>query len=177
MTNTPSFGNFSIGESLFDYLLGALPEGRTILELGSGWATGELAKHWEVVSVEHKEKYVKRLTNRCIHAPLVEHKPIKNAVGPHEWYDRDILIPELKGLKYDLLLVDGPPAGTREGIIKYISLFDPDVIMVFDDLQRKTDRRIINSVASKLGKPYITYPHLEGKPFGVINDPHYRETL
>lgn len=172
-----TFGDVSIEESLYKYLRRILPEGQIILELGSGWGTTQLTKHWEVISIEHDKFYFEKLTNPCIYAPLVEHKPIRGTRGPHEWYDRDILTKELRLLNYDLLLVDGPPGATRSGIIKYIELFDSEAIIVFDDLQRKEDRRIINSVAAKLEKPYVVYPHLDGKPFGVINDPHYREKL
>ena len=171
------FGDASIDEALIDYIREILPEASIILELGSGWGTTQLTKHWEVISIEHDKFYFDQLTNPRIHAPLVKHKPIRSAPGPHEWYDRDILTKELRLLNYDLLLIDGPPGGTRSGIIKYIDLFDSDTIIVFDDLQRKADRRIINSVAAKLEKPYVIYTHLKGKPFGVINDPHYREKL
>lgn len=162
---------FSIDYSLLDYIQRVLPEGKTILELGSGAGTEKLLKYWEVISVEHDWEYVKTLTNRYIHAPLTDHKAIRNHSGPMEWYDRDILKPELEGLKYDMLLVDGPPGKTRCGIVKYIDLFNTDIIMVFDDLQRKADRAIVNSIAAKLNKPFVTYTYQEGKPFGVINDP------
>ena len=166
-----TFGSWAIEESLYNHIKTFLPEGKTIIELGSGTGTIELLKHWNVVSVEHSEKYADRLTNTCIFAPLTEHKALKNHEGPMKWYDRDILIPALEGLEYDLLLVDGPPGDTRCGIVKYIGLFYPEVPMIFDDLQRSADRKIINSVAAKLGKPFTTYGYLPGKPFGVINDP------
>ena len=161
----------SVDYSLLEYIQRVLPEGKTILELGSGEGTEQLLKYWEVISVEHDAEYAEKLTNRCIYAPLTEHKAIRNHSGSMQWYDRDVLKPELEGLKYDLLLVDGPPKDTRCGIVKYIELFDADVIMVFDDLQRKADRSTLNSVAGKLKKPFVTYTYQEGKPFGVINDP------
>ena len=171
------FGGAHIDKSLYDFLLEVLPEGKTILELGSGWGTSQLVKHWEVYSVEHDKKYADRLTNNCIYAPLTDHKELRNHKGSMKWYDRDILVPALKDIRYDLLLVDGPPGNTRCGIVKYIDLFDKNVIMIFDDLQRKADRAIINSIGSKLNKPFVMYPYLSGKPFGVINDPHYKSVL
>lgn len=166
-----AFGNASISEELFDYIRSVVPEGETILELGSGWGTDQLMKHYTVVSIEHSKRYADMRTNRVIHADYTPHKALRNHEGPMKWYDRDILIPELEGLKYSLLLVDGPPQPYRCGIVKYIELFDTDAIIVFDDQQRKADRAILNSVAAKLRKPYVLYPHLGGKPFGVINDP------
>ena len=165
------FGKANIEQALFDFILDVLPEGKTILELGSGWGTTQLLKHWKVISVEHNKVWWDKLTNPCIKAPLTEHKAIRNHSGPMKWYDRDILKPALKGLEYDLLLIDGPVGDTRCGVVKYIDLFNPEAIMVFDDLQRKADRAIINSVSAKLHKPYVMYPYTEGKPFGVINDP------
>lgn len=165
-----TFGNWAIEESLFNHIKALLPEGKTILELGSGTGTTELLKCWNVVSIEHDKVYADQLTNTCIFAPLTPHKALRNHEGPMEWYDRDILIPALKGLEYDLLLVDGPPRKTRCGIVKYIHLFNWDIPIIFDDLQRPADRAIINSVASKLQRPYTTYGYLPGKPFGVIND-------
>jgi predicted O-methyltransferase YrrM len=170
-------GGWAISKELFAYMKRVLPEGKTILELGSGAGTPYLLKHWEVISVEHDPEYAEKLTNRCIYAPLTKHKEIRNHSGAMEWYDRDILKPELVGLEYDLLLIDGPPNVYRCGIVKYVELFNTEATMVFDDLQRKGDRAIINSVAAKLQKPFVTYTHQDGKPFGVINDPHYRETL
>jgi predicted O-methyltransferase YrrM len=169
--------SWAISDQMFAYMKRVLPEGKTILELGSGEGTLQLLKHWEVISVEHDPEYVEKLTNRCIYAPLTEHKAIRNHSGVMKWYDRDILKPELEGLEYDLLLVDGPPNVYRCGVVKYIDLFNTDAILVFDDLQRKEDKAIINSIAAKLKKPFVTYSHLGGKPFGVINDPHYREKL
>lgn len=169
--STHGFSDYSIDQSLLDYIGRVLPEGKTILELGSGAGTEQLLRFWKVISIEHDMEYVSKLTNRCIYAPLTEHKEIRNHSGPMKWYDRDILKSELEGLEYDLLLVDGPPGKTRCGIVKYIELFDAEAIMVFDDLQRKSDRATLNSVAGKLKKPFVTYTYQEGKPFGVINDP------
>ena len=171
MIDDNTWGDASIDESLFDYINEICPPGGIILELGSGWGTSQLCKHWEVISIEHDIKYVEMLDNRVIHAPLTPHKAIRNFECENEWYDREVLTKELKGLDYDLLLVDGPPGTTRCGIIKYLSMFKEDVPMIFDDLQRRADMKIINSCAAKLKRRYTIYPHFEGKPFGVINDP------
>lgn len=164
-----SFHNASITENLYNWIRKTLPDGSTILELGSGWATGELAKHYTMFSVEHSEKYLDKYDSTYLHAPLKEHKQLANHDSTR-WYDADILRDMLEDKEYDLLLIDGPPQ-TRSGFYKYMALFDESKIWVFDDLHRNLDRKVISSCASKLQCPYIVYCSDDGKPFGVINDP------
>ena len=163
-----SFHAHSISKNLFDYICSVLPEGRTILELGSGWGTGELAKHYKMYSVEHDLKFVDKYKSTYLHVPLKEHKQLAN----HKttlWYDAVILKEKIKGIKYDMLLVDGPPQ-TRSGFYKYYTLFDMDAILVFDDYNREVDRRVVNSVAVQLKRLYVVHPSDDGKPFAVINE-------
>ncbi len=168
-TSVESFNDHSITKKLFDYILKTLPDGKTILELGSGWGTGELAKHYTMYSVEHDEEYLGRYDSTYIHVPLKEHKPLANHKG-NIWYDPEMLWKKLQWIKYDLLLVDGPPH-TRSGFHKYFDLFDSDVIMIFDDYQREIEKKVMNSIASRLNRPYVVYCGNDGKPFAVLNDP------
>ena len=167
-----SLGHYSIDQSLYDYIRITLPEGSTILELGSGFGTSLLAKHYVMTSVEHDEQFLGKYDSTYLHVPLKEHKAIKNHPTTR-WYDADKLRPKLEGLQYDMLLVDGPPQ-TRSGFWKYFSMFDSKAIIVFDDLQRECERKLINSISSKLNCPYVVYGNGEGKPFGVINEPIFR---
>jgi hypothetical protein len=163
------FGGISISDKLFDYIRQNLAEGSTILELGSGWATGQLAKYYIMNSVEHDPVFLNEYESNYIYCPLKEHKEIKNHPTTL-WYNADILRSKVEGLKYDLLLVDGPP-GTRSGFFKYFDMFDSEAIMIFDDLQRTCERKVLNSIASRLKRPYVVYGSGEGKTFGVLNDP------
>ncbi len=52
------FGGYSLDKEVFEHLLKILPGGSSIIELGSGRASAELAKIWEVYSIEHDEKWV-----------------------------------------------------------------------------------------------------------------------
>ena len=104
-----------------------------------------------------------------MHGPLSEHKKLAN----HKttlWYDSGILKEKIAGIKYDLLLVDGP-VQTRSGFFKYHTLFDIEAIMVFDGYNREVDRKVVNSVATQIHKTYTVHPSDDGKPFAVINGP------
>jgi len=168
--NDEWFDDKSISKKLFDYIVEVVPKGGTVLELGSGWATGELAKHFKMYSVEHDEQWVGKYDSTYLYVPLKEHKPLANHKD-YIWYDADILREKLSGLKYDLLLIDGPPK-TRSGFYKYHDLFDASVIWVFDDISSEGDRKVISSCATRLLKPFVSYYCEDGKPFVVFNDPY-----
>ncbi len=169
------FGNWSIDKDLYDFIRKVLPEGNTILELGSGFSTGELSKYYTMYSVEHDEKFLDKYDSTYLHAPLKKHKKLKNHEST-EWYDAAVLRDLLKGLKYNLLLVDGPPQ-TRSGFVKYINLFDTSAIWIFDDAGRSIDRAVVNSAASVLGVPWVNYrSEAGGKIYSVLNNPLLRST-
>jgi hypothetical protein len=141
-----------------------------ILELGSGAGTQELMKIFgegHVFSIEQNEEWLNKYHDNYIHAPLKEHKPIKNHDG-NLWYDARILEKELPKIDYDIILVDGPcPPGGRAGFVKYFDLFKHDVPIVFDDLHRYRDFKIIKSISGRLEKPFTVYGW-ESKNWGVI---------
>ena len=137
---------WAIDDGLYKYIRKILPDGGTILELGSGEGTGELAKHYKMYSVEHDKEWMNKHKSTYFYTPLAWHKPLKNHKGDR-WYNDTILRSHLAGLEYDLLLVDGPPR-SRCGFVKYFDLFDPKAILVFDDLQRDRDRKIVLSIAT-----------------------------
>lgn len=161
-----SFEKWAISESLFNYLQEILPAGSTILELGSGEGTVELLKHWEVYSIESEKEWVGKYHDNYIYAPLAKHKAIKNHDG-ELWYNARVLEKELPQIKYDLILVDGP-TGRRAGFVKYWDLFRHDVPVIFDDVNRVRDWKIMKAIASRLKKPYTVINTWEQKNFGVI---------
>ena len=169
---TDEFGEVSIGDNLFLYIRKVLPEGSTILELGSGWGTSQLVKYYNVFSVEHDPEYQDLYHDQYLCSPLKQHKAVKNHEG-EVWYDAKVLGGLLLGLEYDLLLIDGPPT-YRAGFVKYFSLFDSTAIMIFDDVNRSKDNKVMVSIAGKLDVPFVTYGAGSEKLFGVINDPNQR---
>lgn len=162
---------YSINDDLYEFIRKTLPDGGVILELGSGEGTKRLAKHYKMYSVEHDKEWVDKYNSTYFYTPLCWHKPLKNHQGD-QWYDANILRSNLRGLKYDLILIDGPPQ-SRAGFVKYFNMFDPDAIIVFDDVNRKRDNSVMTSIAAKLEVPYVTYGAGGTKLFGVINDPSF----
>lgn len=130
---------WSIDAECIEFLIANLPKGSTILELGSGEGTAELAKHFNMISIEHNAKYVGMYDSTYIHAPLVG-----------KWYNVEVLAEELPKHKYDAILIDGPPGifeDSRHGFYRNLDLFNTDAMLVFDDMQRKGDKLNFKMVA------------------------------
>jgi len=169
-----SFGEWVIDIECFNKILEILPKNKTILEFGSGFGSSELSKYYKVFSIEHDEKWLNKYPNiNYIYAPL---KPIKENQNIN-WYDIDIVkdnIPE----KYDLILVDGPPEATsknrmgRMGFFYNLELFTlENVVIIFDDVERKKDLDNMISISKKIDRKYEIFEgksKLKKKKFGVI---------
>ena len=164
-----SFGGWSIDEDVFEHMKRLVPPEGSILELGSGEATKNLVEHWKTVhSIEHNKEWLGKFHDNYIHAPLVKHKAIQNHEGD-VWYDARVLEVELPLIEYDMILIDGPP-GARGGFVKYLSLFNPDVPMLFDDANLKRNWLVMRSVSMRLRRPYTVYNAWgdTGKDYGII---------
>ena len=135
MLNTANLNGWAISTELFEWMLQNIPKGSTILELGSGRGTKELVKHYTVYSVEHDSKWLNLVPQtNYIYAPLVD-----------GWYNVDVLKEKLPE-KYDVLLIDGPPAEKRVNILKHLSLFNTDIPIIVDDTHRALDRTILEAL-------------------------------
>ena len=147
------------------------PSNPTILELGSGEGTGRLLERFNVVSVEHDEKFLGWYpASTYIHAPI---EPFRKAcaIFPKDagWYSRDVLRAELPKYKYDLILVDGPPNFIgRGGFYKWRHFFDLSVPIVVDDIHRERERKMIGLLSRQLRRPYLVYAWEKQRHFGVI---------
>lgn len=140
-----SFGVWSIDTELFECIQKLVPIGGTILELGSGFSTGELCKLYNVISIEHDEQYVGQHPSTYIHAPLKQHKGHRHFTEFTTWYDPEPIRRGLEGRSYDLMLIDGPPGSnvTRPGMYRYRGLFNWDVPVIFDDSNNHQVWRLI----------------------------------
>ncbi|MBC8235757.1 hypothetical protein H8E77_39925 [bacterium] len=157
--NLNNLGFWAIGIRLFHFLTQILPEGSSILEIGSGSGTVELSKLYRVYSIENNVEYV-GLTNKAtyIYAPLKD-----------GWYDVGILRDVLKEITYEAIIVDGPSqaAGGRKGFIDNIDLFDVGVWIIVDDINRPCDLHIYKTLAEMLNRKTVEIKECD-KSFGVI---------
>lgn len=156
MGNLNVFGGDSIEKNCFDKIVEILPAGKTILELGSGNVTQQLANHFKMVSIEHDPNWLNKYRSTYIYAPLVSY----NDIDP-VWYDTKVLKKELSKHHYDLILVDGPPAhalnikNTRIGFYNNLNLFNTNCPMIFDDMQPgRLEKEMMLKVARKLNRKY-----------------------
>jgi hypothetical protein len=151
------FGGWSLEKACYEKIRELLPDGGTILELGSGSVTKKLARHYTVYSIEEDAERVNG-------SGLIFHAPISGG-----WYEAEAVkraIPE----HYDLILVDGPVTNaevSRVGFVDNLDLFNTDVPIVFDDVNRPDDDWAMRLVAKITGRtPEIHRGHQ--KDFGVL---------
>jgi hypothetical protein len=129
--------NAWMGEYCLQGIKERIAPGSTIIEFGSGRSTVELAKDYEVFSVENDDEYIGKEPNaEYIHAPL------RRFLDPDlqqkiKWYDPEVV---KKGLppRADLIIVDGPDGEfARYGIVHHFHQLGLDVNtpILFDDMQ------------------------------------------
>ena len=159
--NEKNLGANSISVDLYLYICELLPTGSTILELGSGSGTEELAHYYHMHSIEHDEKWMNKYPSNYIFSPIRDY-------GAYKWYDVDYLKGNLP-THYDLILVDGPPGWFgRAGFLHHIDLFNTNVPIIFDDTQRKAEIELCEKAAEALNRTYTMITCSDKKKFGVI---------
>ncbi len=159
---TRPFGGSSITKELFDFIRSVLSDGKVLLELGSGWTSGQFSQYYTVYSIEHSVRWLGKYNTNYLYVP------IKN-----KWYNPDILREKLPD-NYDLILVDGPPGFTgsttnRHGFYTYLDLFKTDLTIIFDDVHRKDEYELMMRVGKKLQRNVVIFNSKQfRKKFGVI---------
>jgi hypothetical protein len=151
-----NWGGSGITAPLFEWIRTHLPNGKHILELGSGSvSTRYLSEHYRLTSVEDNPLYWDKYPSHYIRACQV-----------NGWYDLAVLEAELPK-DYDLILVDGPVGSEpRLGFIKNVNLFRADVPIVIDDTWRATERKMADDLAKITGGRLEVFEH-----FCVLNQP------
>ena len=160
------WGKSAISQRVVTEFRKVLPEGKTILELGSGWGTGQLKRYWNIWSVEDQDEWAGKYHDQFFHIPLKEHAPIPGHGGT-VWYDPDLLRESISSLQYDLLFIDGPH-DNRAGFIKYFDLFDHTVPMFFDDVSREPGLKILQAASELLDREYTIIAPNTSDTLGVI---------
>ena len=178
-----TFGGWAINKPCFDYIRKVLPDGKTILEFGSGDGTRELAKYYKMYSVENYKEWVDKYDSTYIYAPIKfyetggssfdgteyftapEDIPGEDTEKQSGWFDPDIVKSNLPK-EYDLILVDGPNGQFgRAGFYKYLDWFNTDVPIIIDDINREGERIMMEKISEKVGREYKI---LEDTRTGVI---------
>ena len=161
--NEKNLGGYAISIEMYYWILENLSKGSTILELGSGTGTVELAEYYNVFSIEHNKRWLNHAKAKYIYAPIVSYR----TKDVYKWYDREIIkakIPE----KYDLLLVDGPNGSIgREGFVNNITLFNMNVPIIIDDTQRKKEADICDFIRVNYNKKVILIQGVD-KQFTIL---------
>ena len=77
------------------------------------------------------------------------------------------MLPQLPNKNdYDLILVDGPGGWLgRSGFLKYLDVFNTDVSIIIDDIQRDQEFLLIKKLSEKLQRKHII---LDDKCTGVL---------
>jgi hypothetical protein len=136
------FGGHSITKESFDLICELMPEGGTLLELGSGRVTELFAEKYTLYSVENDPMWVDNYDCEYIYAPLVDDL----------WYDVEILKANLP-VDYDMLLVDGPRTQERRAhILNNLELFRDDRVWLFDDVNQPGNLETFKKVAEVTGR-------------------------
>ena len=162
----------------YDSIKELAPPGSNVLEFGSGSSSKELVDlGYNVTAVEHDPEWMNRYEGvNYIHAPIVD-LPYSRFINTYfnlykTWYDMDKILPCIKDKKFDLILIDGPPAHIgRAGFFLYIELFK-GIPIVMDDVQRDVEQRLFFSLTRVIQTQGLILPVSNGiAAIGVIAEP------
>ena len=163
-------GGWAIQESCYEFIKKTLPEGSTILELGSGIGTDYLSKHYTMYSIENYLEWIDKYNSTYIFAPIESYNdkwtapdlPGENSPKQSGWYNPELLknnLPE----SYDLILVDGPNGMFgRGGFLKHIDIFNTNVPIIFDDIDRESEMQLMIKVAEHIKRKYYILDNKTG---------------
>jgi predicted O-methyltransferase YrrM len=148
-----------------------------ILECGAGISTYYIAKilrdrGGHLYSLEHDQQWanvIQELLEKSHLSPFVSmiSVPLREAkfgIDGCFWYDEQLISHQLSGLKFDLLLVDGPPAAdTAQMYARYPAVptlkefLAEDCTIILDDVDRPGEREIISRWEKLLGIRFKKY--------------------
>ncbi len=157
-----------LSERAVSLLLTLIPEGSTVLELGTGEGTARLAESFKVYSVENNPEWWIG-ESELLEVPLAS-MFIEGFPECVEWYDPDVLRSKIEPLNYRAIVVDGPASTRRRmGFWKYFDLFNQDVPIIFDDIHRTYDYKSALFVAKiKNASRFEIHDFDRTKQFGLV---------
>lgn len=142
------WGGSGIERVLFDFILNTIPEGSTIVELGSGYcSTKAFSAFYKTYSVDDNVQYQN----------LFEGVNYIYANNINGWYNRQSIVDNLPE-EYSLVFVDGTSGeGNRNGLLNNLDIFRDDVTFIFHDTYRVPEKNLAIEVANALGKSITFY--------------------
>jgi len=156
------YGGVSVNKACVDFIESILPNGSTILELGSGpGSTIALSNNFKLYSVENQPEWFNKFPVcttyiNCRTKFYDEEYTAPDLPGNKGWYHPDDLFPNMPA-SYDLILIDGPGGGRfgRGGFFKHIDKFNTSVPMVFDDVHiEDKGLALMRKVSEYVGRKY-----------------------
>jgi len=170
---------FALHSSVYEAIDKLMPLGGTILELGSGEGDANLVSKYEVYAVEHDPEWLGKVPGvHYIYAPLAPIKPTRWHPKQDRWYSPEKIRATIPKLQYDLLIVDGPTADVgRGGFLKYWNLFNTNVPIILDDVNRSEEWKMLRVLSNKIDKAIVLPPTRHEKLFAVIGDKKQLENL
>lgn len=170
-----NLGGWAIGQGMLEWIQGRFNGLTTIMELGSGSGSIELAKRFPVISVEHDPEWLSKTDgNMVVYAPIVD-----------GWYDPRVMFPLASIMDPCLIIVDGPPA--RIGRSRFVDFFEAAFLssyltrvthsrcrtVIFDDTNRPEDWEVAErflGMVNRLSPKWVATRHQDGeKEFTVVD--------
>ena len=123
-----------------------IEEGSTILEFGSGHGSIELAKRYDLISIEHDEQWIGISESKYIHAPIIANT-ISDENNQLGWYEPTPIIEAIQKKSISAFIVDGPPGDIgRHGILSIIDVLPKGAIFIIDDIHRDAEFDIFSKL-------------------------------
>ena len=145
-----------------------IPEGSTIIELGSGVDTIHLIKNHKVYIVEDDETSLGKCEgSNYIHSPIVFSEGSEDKTF---WYDSELLKDSLPE-NYDLLLIHISRFNRGiDGLIRNLDTFRKDIPLIFEQGTGKYELSIAEDISFILNRPMYSFKNFSIIPVSPISE-------
>jgi predicted O-methyltransferase YrrM len=173
-----SFTDFAMRPFCLNHIINdiSINSRESIIEFGAGISTIVIARlikknnlNSRIISVEHVEEWAKVINENLVkenlndvasvfYAPL---KPCDLSLDQNLWYDLDLLDKKLKGQRFDMVIIDGPPAWeasktrARYPAVPYIiDKLKEKFSIYLDDVNRKGEQDTVERWIKQYGMQF-----------------------
>ncbi len=134
-------------KEIHTWLSDNIKEGSTILEFGSGHGSIELAKRYDLISIEHDEQWIGISESKYIHAPITDNQ-LAEQNNQSGWYETTPIIEVIREKTIALFIIDGPPGDVgRHGILSIIDVLPKDAVFIVDDIHRDSESDLFQKLS------------------------------